>query len=60
MMYYPIRVAMCGDRILIVFPIMTSMVGRFICKIGKLGEGELKFNWPTGLAIDESNGNIYK
>ena len=63
MMYYPISVAMCGDRILISQGCHCisnyDLDGRFICKIGKLGEGELEFNWPTGLAIDESNGNIY-
>ena len=33
--------------------------GKFISAIGKYGNGDLKFNVPYGLTIDESNGNIY-
>ena len=33
--------------------------GKFISKICKYGNGELEFNWPLGITIDESNGNIY-
>ena len=38
---------------------ITSYNGKFISKIGKYGNGELEFNCPNGLTIDESNGNIY-
>ena len=27
--------------------------------MGKFGNGGIEFHWPTGLSIDESNGNIY-
>ena len=59
----PLSVAICGDRILISqgnHCIMNYQLnGKFISKIGKYGNGELEFNYPSGLAIDESNGNIY-
>ena len=62
-MYSPLSVAICGDIIL------TSQLnhcilnyqlnGKFVSKIGKFGKGESEFNYPFGLTIDESNGNIY-
>ena len=59
----PLGIAICGDRILISqgnHCILNYLVnGKFISKIGKDGKGELKFNYPFGLTIDESNGNIY-
>ena len=62
-MYEPLSVAICGDRILISqrnHCIMNYQLnGNFISKIGKYGNGELEFNCPYGLTIDESNGNIY-
>ena len=62
-MYIPLSVAICGNRILISqyndFILNYQLNGKFISKIGKCGKGELKFNYPYGLAIDESNGNIY-
>ena len=33
--------------------------GKLISKIGKYGNRKLEFNYPYGLTIDESNGNIY-
>ena len=59
----PLSVAICGDRILISqcnhCILNYQLDGTFICKIGKYGNGELEFNYPFGLTIDESNGNIY-
>ena len=62
-MYQPLSVAICGDIILISQAnhcILNYQLDlNFISKIGKFGNGELEFNWPFGLTIDESNGNIY-
>ena len=62
-MYLPLSVAICGDRILISqlnhCILNYQLNGKFISKIGKCGNGELEFNYPFGLTIDESNGNIY-
>ena len=62
-MYRPLSVAICGDRILISqldhCILNYQLNGNFISKIGKYGNGELEFNCPIGLTIDESNGNIY-
>ena len=59
----PLSVAICGDRILISQGnhciLNYQLNGKFISKIGKCGNGELEFNCPLGLTIDESNGNIY-
>ena len=59
----PISVAICGDRILISQDnhciLNYQLNGKFISKIGKCGKGELEFDYPFGLTIDESNGNIY-
>ena len=59
----PLSVAICGDRILISQGdnciLNYQLNGKFISKIGKCGNGELEFNYPFGLTIDESNGNIY-
>ena len=59
----PLSVAICGARILISqgthFILNYQLNGKFISKIGKYGNGELEFNYPYGLTIDESNGNIY-
>ena len=62
-MYLPLSVAICGNRILISQRdhciLNYQLNGNFISKIGKCGNGELEFNYPLGLTIDESNGNIY-
>ena len=62
-MYKPLSVAICGDRILISQGshciLNYQLNGKFISKMGKCGNGELEFNCPFGLTIDESNGNIY-
>ena len=62
-MYLPLSVAISGDRILISQGndciLNYQLNGKFISKMGKYGNGELEFNYPYGLTIDESNGNIY-
>ena len=62
-MYEPLSVAICGDRILISQVnhciLNYQLGGKFISEIGRRGNGELEFNWPYGVTIDESNGNIY-
>ena len=58
-----LSVAIFGNRILISQNndciLKYQLNGKFISKIGKYGNGELEFNCPFGLTIDESNGNIY-
>ena len=62
-MYLPLSIAICGERILISqyyhCILNYQLNGKFISKIGKGGNGELEFNCPIGLTIDDSNGNIY-
>ena len=59
----PIGVAICGDRILITQDnnciLNYQLNGKFISRIGRQGRGKLEFNFPFGLTIDESNGDIY-
>ena len=61
-MYRPLSVAIYGERILISQNhciLDYQLYGYVISKICKCGNGELEFNCPIGLTIDESNGNIY-
>ena len=62
-MYRPRGVAINGDIILITqvnHSIMCyELEGIFICEIGRFGAGEAQFNDPSGLTINESNGDIY-
>ena len=61
-MSYPMGVAICGDRILITeysSILNYQLNGKFISRIGRLGRGELEFNYLFSLTIDESNGDIY-
>ena len=62
-MYLPLSVVICGDRILISqcdhCILNYQLNGKFNSKIGKYGKGELEFDYPRGITIDESNGNIY-
>ena len=62
-MYHPRGVAICEDRILITQHsnciLNYQLNGKFICRLGREGEGELEFNSPRSLTIDESNGDIY-
>ena len=62
-MYLTISVAIYGDRILITQSnnciLIYQLNGKFISRIGRRGRGELEFNIPFGLTIDESIGDIY-
>ena len=62
-MCYSRGVAIYGDRILITQDnsciLNYQLNGKFISRIGREGRGELEFNIPFGLTIDESNGDIY-
>ena len=62
-MYKPISMVICGDRILISHfnhcILNYQLNGKFISRIGKQGKGELEFDYPFGLTIIESNGDIY-
>ena len=62
-MNFPLTVAICGDIILISQGnhciLNYQLNGKFISEVGKRGKGRLEFNYPYGLTIDESNGNIY-
>ena len=61
--YQPIRMAICGDRILISHSnhsiLNYQLNGKFISRIGRQGKGELEFDIPFGLTINESNEDIY-
>ena len=62
-MLYPSGVAICGDRILISQGNHSipnyQLNGKFISRIGKQGKGEFESDFPFGLTINESNGDIY-
>ena len=58
-MQYPRDVAICGDIVLISHFQLNQLNGKFISKIGSLGQSELEFDCPCGLTINESNGDIY-
>ncbi|KAI6650848.1 Cell surface protein [Oopsacas minuta] len=62
-MNYPKGLTICGNRILISqFSdcIMNYQLdGKFISKVGKYGKGNLEFNNPCGITIDELNGDVY-
>ena len=62
-MYYRRGVAICEDRILITQGnkciLSYQLNAKFISSIGRQGSGELEFNYPFSLTIDESNGDIY-
>ena len=62
-MYNPRGLGICGDEILITQEnhciLNYQLNGKFCSRIGREGKGELEFNCPLGLTIDESNGDIY-
>ena len=62
-MLYPRGVAICGNRIIISQPnhsiLNYQLNGKFISRIGREGKGELEFDFPFGLTINELNGDIY-
>ena len=39
--------------------LVYQLDGKFVSRIGSSGSGELQFNYPFGLATDESNNDIY-
>ena len=59
----PCGVAICGDRVIISHfnhcILNYQLNGKFISRIGRQGKGELEFDCPFGLTINESNGDIY-
>ena len=61
--YFPIGVAIYGDRILITQGnnciLNYKLNGMFVSRIEREGRGELEFDYPWGLTIDELNGDIY-
>ena len=62
-MFFPRGIVFCGDIILISqynnCILNYTLNGMFISRIGRTGKGEVEFNFPYGLTIDESNGEIY-
>ena len=68
-MSYPRRLVISGDRILISNDyflensthniLVYQLNGCFVSKIGKYGKGKIEFNYPRGLACNESNGDVY-
>ncbi|KAI6657793.1 NHL repeat containing protein [Oopsacas minuta] len=69
-MEYPRSVTSSGDRIFISQGtglshegsdgiLLYKLDGEFVCRIGTRGKGELEFNCPHGLAIDEASMDIY-
>ena len=65
----PRGLVISGDRILVsnydstakyIHNILVYQLnGCFVSKIGKYGNGKIEFNYPCGLACNESNGDIY-
>ncbi|KAI6660166.1 hypothetical protein LOD99_10507 [Oopsacas minuta] len=61
-MTYPRRLVICRSRILITHYhgiLNYNLDGELISRIGKQGNGELEFGIPWGMAINESNDDIY-
>ncbi|KAI6657061.1 PEP-CTERM domain protein [Oopsacas minuta] len=61
-MSYPRSLVICRSRILITHNhgiLNYSLDGEFISIIGMHGNGELEFNCPWGITINESNHDIY-
>ncbi|KAI6649025.1 E3 ubiquitin-protein ligase TRIM71-like [Oopsacas minuta] len=62
-MSLPTGLTICGNRILISQSshcIMNYQLdGKFISKVGKDGNGNLEFNYPQGITIDELNRDVY-
>ncbi|KAI6657334.1 RING finger protein nhl-1-like [Oopsacas minuta] len=61
-MSYPRSLVIYKSRILITHShsiLKYNLDGEFISRIGKQGKGELEFIFPKGIAINESNDDIY-
>ncbi|KAI6659472.1 PEP-CTERM domain protein [Oopsacas minuta] len=58
----PRSLVICRSRILITHQhhiLNYNLDGEYISRIGKQGKEELEFNYPKGIAINESNDDIY-
>ena len=58
----PIGLVICCDKVLITQRsniLVYQLDGKFVTRIGNEGSGDLQFNYPFGLATDESNNDIY-
>ena len=52
----------CGNKVLVTqwnHCIQHQLDGKFVSRIGSYGNGQLQFNYPSGLSTDEYNGDIY-
>ncbi|KAI6659471.1 PEP-CTERM domain protein [Oopsacas minuta] len=61
-MSYPRSLVICRGTILITHDhciLNYALDGEYISRIGKQGNGELEFHYPRGIAINESNDDIY-
>ncbi|KAI6656086.1 E3 ubiquitin-protein ligase TRIM71-like [Oopsacas minuta] len=61
-MSYPRSLVICRSRVLISHAhciLNYTLDGEYISRIGKHGNGELEFHYPSGIAINESNDDIY-
>ncbi|KAI6660760.1 PEP-CTERM domain protein [Oopsacas minuta] len=61
-MSFPRSLVICRSRVLISYTnciLNYTLDGKFISGIGQQGKGELEFNCPKGIAINESNDDIY-
>ncbi|KAI6649017.1 hypothetical protein LOD99_6900 [Oopsacas minuta] len=59
---YPKCLSIYGNRVLISQDhciLNYKLDGKFTSQVGKLGNGKLEFFYPQGLAIDDSNEDIY-
>ena len=58
----PTGLVICCDKVLITQNsniLIYQLNGKFVTRIGNEGSGNLQFNFPFGLATDESNNDIY-
>ena len=59
----PIGLLICGNRVLVTqyndYIQVYELDGKFVSRFGSHGNGKLQFSFPSGLSIDESNGDIY-
>ena len=39
--------------------LVYTLDGKFVMRVGAPGKGELEFNFPLGVAVDESNGDVF-
>ena len=61
-MDHPDGITMYRDRVLIsqIHCLLSYQLdGKYVSKFGSFGIGELKFDRPSGIAADQSNGDIY-